>query len=67
MLGGGVYAYTLLGVEYCKESDEARYLILDPHYVGTDTVKNVIDKGGVAWKKKGDIFLDNVFYNFCLP
>lgn len=64
MFGGGLYAYTLLGVEFNEE--EARFLILDPHYVGNHTIKNIIEKQGVAWKK-ADIFSEENFYNFCMP
>jgi hypothetical protein len=32
MFGGDLYAYTLLGIELNEKTDEARYLILDPHF-----------------------------------
>ena len=53
MFGGGLYAYTLLGVEYNDE--ESRFLILDPHYTASDTVNKIIEKQGVSWKK-ADLF-----------
>ena len=34
MIGGGVLAYTLLGVAFNELSGEAAFLILDPHYTG---------------------------------
>jgi hypothetical protein len=34
MIGGGVLAYTLLGVQFDESSGEAAFLILDPHYTG---------------------------------
>ena len=34
MIGGGVLAYTLLGVAFNDETGEAAFLILDPHYTG---------------------------------
>lgn len=34
MIGGGVLAYTLLGVAFNKDTGEAAFLILDPHYTG---------------------------------
>ena len=34
MCGGGALAYTILGVDYDSQSGAARFLILDPHYVG---------------------------------
>lgn len=34
MIGGGVLAYTLLGVRFNESTGEAAFLILDPHYTG---------------------------------
>lgn len=34
MIGGGVLAYTLLGVAFSELSGECAFLILDPHYTG---------------------------------
>jgi hypothetical protein len=34
MIGGGVLAYTLLGVTFNEDTGEAAFLILDPHYTG---------------------------------
>lgn len=34
MIGGGVLAYTLLGVQFDELTGEAAFLILDPHYTG---------------------------------
>lgn len=48
MLGGDVKAYTILGIEVNEESDPkvVKYLILDPHYTGSDTnIKDIISKG----------------------
>ena len=42
MFGGGLYAYTLLGVEYSDV--ERRFLILDPHYTGEDKIKQILIK-----------------------
>lgn len=36
MIGGDLYAYTIIGVDYCDETDDVRFLILDPHYPGSD-------------------------------
>jgi hypothetical protein len=65
ILGGGVYAYTLLGVDYNDEK-QCKFLILDPHYTASDNIKTVIDKGGVGWRNV-DMFLPGTFYNFCMP
>ena len=66
MIGGGVLAYTLLGVDYDEVSGDTRFLILDPHYTGTDIVKSILDKGFCAWKTV-DLFKKDAFYNLCLP
>ena len=66
MVGGGVYAYTILGVDYDKVKGECKFLILDPHFVGEDDVKNIINKGWCNWKSV-DIFKKENFYNLCLP
>jgi hypothetical protein len=51
MIGGGLYAHTIIGVDYCEEKDDVRFLILDPHYTGGDgNIKNILAKGWVAWK-----------------
>ena len=41
MMGGGVLAYTLLGVDWNDRTGECAFLILDPHYCGTDDLKRV--------------------------
>ena len=67
--GGGVLAYTMLGVQLNKQSpEESQFLILDPHYKSTDDLKSVTDgkKGGVWWKGK-KLFESKAFYNFCCP
>jgi len=66
MIGGGVLAYTLLGIDYNEETGDIRYLILDPHYTGSDNLKNIQDKGWIGWKES-KLFVDHAFYNFCLP
>ena len=35
MIGGDVKAYTIMGVDIGDE--EVRFLILDPHYTGSDS------------------------------
>ena len=66
MIGGGVLAYTLLGVDYNGDTGECKYLILDPHYVGADNLNTILQKGWCAWKGN-DIFRNECFYNLCLP
>jgi hypothetical protein len=41
MMGGGVLAYTLLGIEFNAKTGEAAFLILDPHYTGTDDLRRI--------------------------
>ena len=41
MIGGGVLAYTLLGVDFNESTGQCAFLILDPHYTGADDLKRV--------------------------
>jgi hypothetical protein len=70
MIGGDLYAHTILGVDYCEEKgdeDGLRFLILDPHYPGGDSnIKNILQKGWVAWKDV-TMFKADAFYNLCMP
>eukprot|EP00009_Paramoeba_aestuarina_P017601 CAMPEP_0201533572 /NCGR_PEP_ID=MMETSP0161_2-20130828/53653_1 /ASSEMBLY_ACC=CAM_ASM_000251 /TAXON_ID=180227 /ORGANISM="Neoparamoeba aestuarina, Strain SoJaBio B1-5/56/2" /LENGTH=172 /DNA_ID=CAMNT_0047937675 /DNA_START=425 /DNA_END=940 /DNA_ORIENTATION=+ len=45
MIGGGVLAYTLLGVDWNEATGDVKFLILDPHYVGEDDPTVIINKG----------------------
>ncbi|XP_054805421.1 probable Ufm1-specific protease isoform X2 [Prosopis cineraria] len=72
MIGGGVLAYTLLGVDYNEASGDCAFLILDPHYTGTDDLKKIVNAGWCGWKKAVDnkgksFFLHDKFYNLLLP
>ena len=50
MLGGDVKAFTIIGVDV-SEDGNVRYLILDPHYTGSDAnTKDILSKGWCAWK-----------------
>lgn len=51
MIGGGVLAYTLLGVHRSEESGRVAFLILDPHYVGPEDAAAIVKGGWVAWKE----------------
>ncbi|XP_041973133.1 ufm1-specific protease 2 [Aricia agestis] len=66
MIGGGVLAHTILGVEFNPETDETRYLILDPHYTGADDLSVIISKGWCGWKN-ADFWNKTAHYNLCLP
>lgn len=70
--GGGVLAYTLLGVDYNDVSGDCAFLILDPHYTGSDDIKKIVNGGWCGWKKAVDskgkhFFLQDRFYNLLLP
>jgi hypothetical protein len=73
MIGGGVKAFTILGVAvHPFDDDQSQFLILDPHYPGSDPDNEVeisdkiVQKGWVAWKT-ADMFSKSTFYNLCLP
>lgn len=51
MIGGDLYAHTILGVDICdsenkdedNEDENIRFLILDPHYCGSDSnIKTIL-------------------------
>lgn len=72
MIGGGVLAHTILGVAFNEETGDIRWLILDPHYTGSDwiegrpNIQTIQGKGWVGWK--GPDFWDKTaFYNMCMP
>ncbi|KAL6623082.1 hypothetical protein ACP70R_032961 [Stipagrostis hirtigluma subsp. patula] len=72
MIGGGVLAYTLLGVDYNEANGDCAFLILDPHYTGADDLKKIVNGGWCGWKKSVDskgrsFFLKDKFYNLLLP
>nr|XP_050869561.1 ufm1-specific protease 2 [Vespula vulgaris]XP_050869562.1 ufm1-specific protease 2 [Vespula vulgaris] len=66
MIGGGVLAHTILGINYNESSGEVKFLILDPHYTGSEKINTVINKGWCGWKSK-DFWRKDSFYNMCLP
>ena len=74
MIGGGVLAYTLLGIDYNERTGQCAFLILDPHYTGSDDIKAIHKGQWVAWKRAdgkaaagGGLFVDNAFYNLLCP
>ncbi|KAL5717897.1 hypothetical protein ACHQM5_010852 [Ranunculus cassubicifolius] len=72
MIGGGVLAYTLLGVDYNEGSGDCAFLILDPHYTGNEDLRKIVNGGWCGWKKAVDskgksFFLHDKFYNLLLP
>ena len=70
-----MYAHTIIGVDVQDtdgDVDEIKpkvmFLILDPHYKGSDSnAKNILSKGWCAWKDPLKFFNQNTFYNLCMP
>jgi len=69
MIGGGHLAYGLLGIDLNPVNEKkSRYLILDPHYTGSDyNLTKILKNGWCGWKDATDVFKANHFYNFLLP
>ena len=69
MVGGSVLAYTLLGIAVDEdEPQNTQFLILDPHYKGKDTMKEIVNpKSKAVYWSSSKIFKSNAFYNFCCP
>lgn len=44
MIGGGVLAHTILGVDFNESSGDSMLLVLDPHFTGVDDIKTIQDK-----------------------
>jgi Ufm1-specific protease 2 len=66
MIGGGVLAHTILGVDFNSNTGELKFLILDPHFTGNDELPVVQSKGWCGWK--GVNFWDKkAYYNLCMP
>ncbi|KDR23802.1 probable Ufm1-specific protease 2 isoform X2 [Zootermopsis nevadensis] len=66
MIGGGVLAHTILGVDFNKNSGDLKFLILDPHYTGSEDLQIIQGKGWCGWK--GVSFWNKAaYYNLCLP
>jgi len=42
--GGGVLAHTILGVDWNEATGYVKFLILDPHYTGTEDLRIIQDK-----------------------
>lgn len=73
-IGGGVLAYTLLGISHNDKTGECAFLILDPHYTGSEDLSRIHSGQWVAWKLPdgkaaagGPLFVQNAFYNLLCP
>lgn len=69
MIGGGVLAYTLLGIaEDVQSPEKSEFLILDPHYKGKEDIKTIVNqKNKAVYWSNFKIFKSNYFYNLCCP
>ncbi|CAL2040099.1 unnamed protein product [Caenorhabditis brenneri] len=66
MIGGNMLAHTILGVDFNENTGESKFLILDPHYTGSEDIKTITSKGWCAWKPASFWSTDH-FYNMVLP
>lgn len=66
MAGGGVRAITILGVRQ-RTISACEFLVLDPHYSGSDDAENILQGEAVSWRKSSQVFKKGKFYNLCLP
>lgn len=44
MIGGGVLAHTIIGVDFNESTGESMLLVLDPHYTGVDDIRTIQDR-----------------------
>lgn len=66
MIGGGVLAHTIIGVDFNEKKGDVRFLVLDPHYTGGEDLDTIQKKGWCGWKQPS--FWDKFsFYNLCMP
>ncbi len=42
-------AHTILGLDFNEETGDVKFLVLDPHYTGAETVKTIVDKVRIVW------------------
>ncbi|KAM8939439.1 ufm1-specific protease 2 [Pelodytes ibericus] len=66
MIGGGVLAHTILGVTWSEYTGDIKFLILDPHYKGSEDLQIILEKGWCGWKG-ADFWSSDAYYNLCLP
>jgi hypothetical protein len=73
MAGGSVLAYTILGLAVNvvnpllpNGQPDVKYLILDPHYIGSELPQTIISNGWCAWQPP-TIWKKQAFYNLCVP
>lgn len=47
ILGGGVLAHTIIGVDFNELTGDVKFLILDPHYNSGEDIKTIVGKVGI--------------------
>lgn len=55
-----------MGIDFNEKTGDIRFLILDPHYIGSEDPKIIKEKGWCGWKSV-ELFRRDSFYNLCLP
>lgn len=66
MIGGGVLAHTIIGIDFNSQTGDLKFLILDPHYTENEDLSIIQGKGWCGWK--GIDFWDKKsYYNLCMP
>ncbi|KAM3726275.1 Ufm1-specific protease [Dirofilaria immitis] len=66
MIGGGMLAHTILGVDFNELTGESSFLVLDPHYSGDENLHTIITRGWCGWKMP-NFWKQEYFYNLLLP
>lgn len=64
--GGGQLAHTILGVDFNEDTGDCRFLVLDPHYTGSEDIRTVTTKGWCQWKPPS-FWKPDYFYNMVCP
>ncbi|XP_076065740.1 UFM1 specific peptidase 2 isoform X2 [Oratosquilla oratoria] len=66
MIGGGVLAHTIIGVDFNSDTGDISFLILDPHYTGLEDLHTIQKQGWCGWKGSS-FWKADAYYNLCLP
>ncbi|KAL5289901.1 UFSP2 family protein [Megaselia abdita] len=66
MIGGGVLAHTIIGIDFNSEKGDLKFLILDPHYTESEDLNVIQGKGWCGWKST-DFWDKKSYYNLCMP
>lgn len=66
MIGGGVLAHTIIGIDFNSQTGDLKFLILDPHYTESEDLNVIQGKGWCGWKGM-DFWDKKSYYNLCMP